>query len=244
MRPRIQKALRAAATPFFKAVDAVHNSMPPADHIDDPIPTVKESTTRRHWVVAIATSAALYISLLTMSIMGKGSWILQNPITSVGKGLSALTGSKWPATIASMLVMVLVMLFLFYLFAQKPKGEEAKEIEARGHTDRMEAFVLNEERIYREGAENWRWHQRIWACFLFGLIHVLNLIVPYAVVLMLAVGGGVFMHEYLRVMKQTGSRQKALGASTALHYCYNTASFFGLPVYILAHIAAVLIQEF
>lgn len=235
----MKKALSGLAGLLHKAVADVNRLMPAAEHTSEPIPLIKDVLTRRHRWIAAITAGLVYLSMLALVARGGASWFFYNPITTVGAILDRLTGSVWPGLIAVHLVMILVFAFLFYLFGRKPDATA----KAAGHRDNMERFVLREEQIYREGAEHWTWLQRIRACLLFGLVHLLNLIVPYVAVVLLSIGGAVFMHEYLRVMRRTNSRPTALASSAALHHTYNLSIFYGMPFYLIGHVALAIVER-
>jgi hypothetical protein len=81
-------------------------------------------------------------------------------------------------------------------------------------------FALAEERIFREGAEEWSWPWRAVKAVQFGLVHVL-IGIPIGVALALSVGGLYFQAVYLQAFRRTGRRSAAVLESTRAHAAYN-----------------------
>lgn len=82
-------------------------------------------------------------------------------------------------------------------------------------------MALAEEHWFRAGAEDWTIAQRIKSCALFGVAHLLNLIVAYVTLGALAIVGGVFMAVYLHELRSSGDRGRALVRAAAVHAQYN-----------------------
>jgi hypothetical protein len=81
--------------------------------------------------------------------------------------------------------------------------------------------AMREEIEFRAGAEHWTTRQRLTSSLLFGVVHLLNLVVPLSAVLGLSTGGFVFMRVYLREHRRSGSRTSALQQSAAVHCAHN-----------------------
>lgn len=81
--------------------------------------------------------------------------------------------------------------------------------------------ALSEEIAFRFGAEEWSAKQRIRSCAQFGLAHLMNLIVPIIALITITLVGGGCMWVYLREVKRTGDRRKALVSATHFHATYN-----------------------
>ena len=81
-------------------------------------------------------------------------------------------------------------------------------------------FANAEERMFRQGAEEWTaWH-RIMRTVQFGLVHAL-IGIPFGAAIALSLGGAYFMLVYLRSFRRTGSVQEATLESTTAHTVYN-----------------------
>ena len=93
-------------------------------------------------------------------------------------------------------------------------------------------FAESEERMFRQGAENWSPARRVRRAVEFGLVHAL-VGIPIGVALALSIGGGYFIWAYLRGYRQgddilvnpddDNRRRQAQGvmASTCAHLAYN-----------------------
>lgn len=229
MDEQARQVLQGLYRPLRPVLDVIEKLMPKTTHTTEPIPSVKESVRPRHRRLAITSAVVLYGAFYTIFYFNAGGWLFQNPILSVGAGLDRLLDSTIPGMVATFVMLGLMAVFLYVVLGS--------------FNSSMESNILQEERKYREGAEHWTWRQRARACFLFGLAHLTNLFYPYIAVVILTVGGAVFMREYLRVMRRTDSRQQALAACTALHHRYNLAMFFGFPVYLVVVIGTALLRD-
>lgn len=104
--------------------------------------------------------------------------------------------------------------------------------------------AVYEEQAFREGSERWSFTQRTMSCFVFGAIHMMNLIYPLATILPLALGGAVFMTVYLRSLRAHGVRRRAVLDAAIVHRVYNRLALFAIGawlVYALGLIGAVLL---
>jgi hypothetical protein len=81
-------------------------------------------------------------------------------------------------------------------------------------------FAFSEERIFREGAEEWDRKRRVVKVLQFGMAHAL-IGIPIGVALALSVGGAYFMAVYLRAFRACGDRRQATLESTRAHTAYN-----------------------
>lgn len=81
-------------------------------------------------------------------------------------------------------------------------------------------FAFAEERIFREGAENWSAPRRALKVLQFGLVHAL-IGIPVGAALTLSLGGAWFMRVYLARFRVTGSTREATLESTRAHTAYN-----------------------
>jgi hypothetical protein len=81
-------------------------------------------------------------------------------------------------------------------------------------------FANAEERMFRQGAEEWTTWHRIRRTVQFGLVHAL-IGIPIGAAMALSIGGAYFMLVYLRSFQRTGSVQEATLESTTAHTVYN-----------------------
>ncbi|MEX1104903.1 MAG: hypothetical protein WEB78_01780 [Ilumatobacteraceae bacterium] len=81
-------------------------------------------------------------------------------------------------------------------------------------------FANAEERMFREGAEQWTTWHRVRRTMQFGLVHAL-IGIPIGAAIALSLGGAYFMVVYLRSYRRTGSAQEATLESTTAHTVYN-----------------------
>jgi hypothetical protein len=81
-------------------------------------------------------------------------------------------------------------------------------------------FANAEERMFREGAEDWSTRRRVLKTIQFGLIHAI-IGIPIGVAIALSAGGAYFLGVYLRTFRRTNSRREATFESTTAHTAYN-----------------------
>jgi hypothetical protein len=96
-------------------------------------------------------------------------------------------------------------------------------------------FAEREERMFREGAEDWSTGRRVRRSVEFGLVHLI-MGIPIGVALALSVGGGYFTWAYLRGCRR-GGRREGLIESTCSHLAYNLSV---LVIVLLAALASAL----
>lgn len=102
----------------------------------------------------------------------------------------------------------------------------------------LDRAALAEEEMFRMGSEKWTARQRVTSCFIFGLVHIPNIIFPAVTIMVLMVVGGVFMWEYHRMFKKTGDYRIATMAATKFHATFNRWAMVWLGV-----ILAILILD-
>ncbi len=131
-------------------------------------------------------------------------------------GAAADDGFGWPwyvRIVATFAVMALMKLFISII----PRA------------------ALDEEQLFREGAELWTWPERIKASFLFGFAHVSNLIYSVATMLALSGGGMIFTLYYLHSYHKTRDSRLATKRVAAVHSLYNMLAIllFALTLLVL-----------
>ena len=100
----------------------------------------------------------------------------------------------------------------------------------------MLRWAITEELFFRAGCESWTFAQRFRSCVVFGLVHLLNLILPICLTLALILPGAVFMWVYLAEYRRTQSVEAAVRTGGLFHAQYNNvAIFWVLPLALVAH---------
>jgi hypothetical protein len=156
---------------------------------------------------------------LIVAVTGVLSWAFPPLRTSIlSLVLSLFGGGSYNQSSGSILDGWPIFLFGLVMVAVLSKKE------------RIYRYAQEEEEDYRLGAERWSWGRRTWMCAKFGAAHFWNVIISFALVIALALGGVYFMVIYLRRYRETGSRTVAVAASTHAHVAYNRVAlvFFGL----------------
>jgi hypothetical protein len=92
-------------------------------------------------------------------------------------------------------------------------------------------FAHAEERMFRQGAEQWSKRRRAAKVLQFGMVHAL-IGIPVGAALALSVGGSYFMGVYLSAFRRTNDQRQATLESARAHTAYN-------GIIILVVIAAV-----
>lgn len=82
-------------------------------------------------------------------------------------------------------------------------------------------FAFAEERDYRAGAESWSWKRRTRKTVTFSLVHIWNLVIPFAVVIALIIASVYLMAVYLLAYRASGTTLEATAASTMAHVAFN-----------------------
>lgn len=125
-------------------------------------------------------------------------------------------------------ILISLMVLIWVRMHGRSSGVEAKEAGRRikgGFRSLLNHAALAEEQMFREGAETWTWTQRAWSCALFGAVHFVSLIVPIAMIPLLALAGVFFMGVYLSEYRRTGDRRAATIEAAVTHRAYNTLAF-------------------
>jgi hypothetical protein len=146
-------------------------------------------------------------------------WMIYSPLTGtleLGSKLSMVLGSKI-GMVAAVAGLVLLM------FIDRKLG--SKQQSPSGYSPYTFGFLnkaaINEEQMFREGAEDWKTWERIRSCFSFGLIHQPSLIYVFGMFLPHVIMGGVFMAIYLHNFGRTNHRRTAVLAASVFHRVFN-----------------------
>lgn len=102
-------------------------------------------------------------------------------------------------------------------------------------TGMLSKAATYEEQAFREGAENWSLRRRFMSCFIFGVIHLSNIIYPLASILPLALLGALFMWHYLRTYRKFKSRRAAVLAAAIEHRVYNKVALTSVVLWVLLY---------
>lgn len=149
------------------------------------------------------------IPLVVAGVLGVAAALIQLPGLSWG-WWSAIGGSGNPITgsttetAGTMWEWLIPLVFLSFLLPALP------------------LFAHAEERMFRQGAQQWTVQRRVWMIVKFGLAHAL-IGIPIGVALALSVGGAYFMAVYLRSYRATPHQRAATLESTRAHTAYNGA---------------------
>lgn len=179
--------------------------------------------TRRQWVTAVIAVVLVY-GLFFALRFSPWPWLAESPLITIARSSTPADGPSRPWAFFAVAVIVAL---LIVSIGRKQRNHEYNA---------MEIAVVREECLFRLDAERWNMVQRVRSCAAFGLLHVLLLVFPYAVIVTHALLGGLFMAEYLRAFRRTRSKRPsvkqkaAIRASAALHYAFNYAALVCLLV--------------
>lgn len=137
-------------------------------------------------------------------------------------------------SVFAIVVMIPSTLLLFRLTGYGAARNTSRYL----HSKFLAKAAMNEEQLFREGAENWNWCQRVQSCLVFGCVHQLNLFYPFLTILPLSLAGGYFMWVYLHRYKQSNSRKEALVTAAWAHWAYNRIALCVLIVIVVASVVA------
>lgn len=155
-------------------------------------------------------------------------WLIQSPFTLTLAGSKYLFGDNYIAT-------VLAIGLLVWVWIKVSPTPTTNMLRYKGRF--LDKAALSEEMWFRYGAETWTPQQRRMSSVSFAFIHILNIIYPFGILIVLIVGGGMFMREYMNVYHETGDRDIAVLASTKLHATYNRVAIVWMIVVIGLSIA-------
>jgi len=152
---------------------------------------------RHVWPVPIVLALVLVAATALMAVPGL-DWGWWSALGGVGNPVFGSTDT----TAGTPLEWVVPLVFLGLLVPALP------------------LFANAEERMFRQGAEEWTTWHRIRRTVQFGLVHAL-IGIPIGAAMALSIGGAYFMVVYLRSFRRTGSVQEATLESTTAHTVYN-----------------------
>ena len=188
--------------------------MPPAPkrHIVFSFGELRERFRWYHYVLAIPTIAAVIgIIQLQIHYLPVLKYNVITGLMAIGETLGL---NKW-------VTFGIVMVALQFLLGRRNKHNSSSTSRSPHTYGFFNKAAVYEEQAFREGSESWNPWQRFMSCFVFGAIHMTNIIYPLATILPLAMGGAVFMAVYLRVYRRTKFRRSAVLASALVHRVYN-----------------------
>jgi hypothetical protein len=152
---------------------------------------------RHVWPIAVVLPLVVVLASLLMAVPGLswGWW------TSVGGQGNPVFGST-DATTGTVWEWIIPLAFMALLLPALP------------------LFAYAEERLFRQGAEQWSKRRRALKVVQFGLVHAV-IGIPLGAALALSLGGAYFMAVYLRSIRVTGSQYRATIESARAHTAYN-----------------------
>ncbi len=181
--------------------------------------------------------ACVCLAAAVLGIVSPMLWMLEWPRYSIISGVVALTGM--PEIAQGIVLGVCGGLYMLMLFRFIDKHE------SQGGWKGFLGPAISEELWFRTGAEAWSWRQRAVSCVMFGLIHILNLLVPLRVGLALSLPGAVFIWIYLREYRRTGSVELATYTSGLFHAKYNeTLIYVIIPTVALGMLGYICLHFF
>jgi hypothetical protein len=128
-------------------------------------------------------------------------------------------------------IYVLCFAVFFFLLARRISPKKgSREQTKSGLKTGFIGPALAEELWFRAGSESWTWRQRVYSCVYFGLLHILNLVVPLCAAVALILPGGIFMVVYLRAYRKFEDSRWATLASGRFHAEYNELILKIFPV--------------
>ena len=166
-------------------------------------------TVGSYWLQAALTVLLAIGSLITLVTFVPGMAV--SPYSLTYDATLWLTRSDMAAQIVPFLVFLLIINKVSINIHRSPKQGRF-----------FAKAAMTEELWFRMGAESWTWRQRVYGCFAFGLVHVVNFIYPVASLLVVGfVSGGAMTIIYLREYKRSGNTERATLASAKFHTQYN-----------------------
>lgn len=203
----------------------LHKALPP-----DPLPLFiwpefVIRVMRPHLKVGKLILAALGILMATATA---GFLLLQLPVLnfSVVKLLALCFESILPsiwATVAAWVVGLAVVFRLGTFVALNHGQVELNSLPATRFKpfNFVLLFALIEELVFRSGSEKWTWPQRIRASMMFGIVHIANIWVSFAMGVALGMAGFGFMLVYHWYYRKAKYQILATSAAAMTHAIYN-----------------------
>ena len=216
---------------------ALMRLMPPAParHIVFSFGELRKRFGWRHYAIAVPTMvlviAVLNIQTTLWPVMGY----------SVITGVMAIGQHFGINPILAWFVFYFAWSALNRRFSNDKEDDRSFSTHTYGFFNRA---AISEEQAFREGAENWSFGQRAMSCFVFGAVHMMNLIYPLATILPLALGGAVFMGVYLHVYRKTRFRRSAVLASAIVHRVYNRIALAALVIWLVGTLGLAALKIF
>lgn len=175
--------------------------------------------------------------LLLLAVTCLISLVITVPWTGVSPGLFILGICK---QLLPWWVGMPVALFLMYQLAKLlTRGMVRPTYKGKA----LDQAAMFEEQWFRMGAESWSPWRRIYSCLSFGAVHLVNVIYSPASLIVVGCIGGVFMLVYLREYQRSGSRERAVLASTKLHAAYNRFAFLYMGVAVFLMVGLTIAQQ-
>lgn len=189
------------------------------------VPTMDEfsDVPRRRWLAAVMVATAIALIIAVQQLL-PAARVSPVSLAASATGISAI--AQWVPTIA----VAGFFVFFVVVLSRIPGGLKAGIFRA----------AMAEEVIFRLGCETWTGRQRVLSCAGFGVAHLLNLVVAFLTLGVLALAGAGFMAAYLVEFRRSGDPRRAVWASARLHADYNTAVLIVAAV-MLAALAVAMI---
>lgn len=176
------------------------------------ISATKENLSRvkSYRLAAFITAAGAVMTLIALHYVAP--YLFTSPYQLLSNFVKSLVGD-----IAGTIVSLIILLVLLITIAPR--------IQSSGEGKFLDRSAITEELWFRMGAESWTPNQRFASCVNFGLVHVLTIFYPFAVLIILPFVGGIFMKVYLQEYKRSGDTTLATLASAKMHATFNRFIF-------------------
>lgn len=158
-----------------------------------------------------ALMLAIFIGLVQLEVY-LAPWLKYSVLTGISTALTALGFNE---VLALAVTITLVVLYM------RHSSKGVQQLVSPHTIGFFNRAAIWEEQLFREGAEDWNFQQRLRACLAFGLIHLANMFYPLATVLPLSIGGGLLVWTYLHSMRLHNFRRRAVLDASVWHRVYN-----------------------
>jgi hypothetical protein len=211
--PEVERMYERPQGRIVSKINAGLGALP--EGIEYPDPTMLSAEegkwSRRLWaLITLGLVLAIALTLYNVSPVFSAS-----PSSMLADASARLFGDSWLGVGAYMIVFVA----LFIVVIKSTAGHKTAPSCYRYKL--AERLAVGEELWFRTGCESWSNWRRIFSCFAFGCVHIVNIIYPLSSIVALSVAGGIMMYVYLREYKRSGDAQRATLVATRFHATYN-----------------------
>lgn len=176
-----QETTKASDDPR-RRIGRIARFLPPAprNHADIKVGDLRALYERRHWFRGVALITVVMLSVT--ALMEMFAWSRNSMLSLLLYGVKDFI-VRYSAQILlinlTVLVLTLAYGFIVRRYSIKSVRQEASHVKQQTRHF-LNRGALEEEQIFREGAENWNLLQKAWSCIVFGGVHFGNIIFPLA----------------------------------------------------------------